>query len=290
LRTRLVIIGVVILGGILRWRAWGAPESPIANVRLDVQMVSVSVADSLSLVPALREARTAAAGWDRLQGMVASGQAELIDWPVVWSRVAIAEKRDREAGEAKPVSDPAERDRSVSENIEELRYPSEFDPPTEPQTFGMVVEPKKLVRPGWEKFLPNAYETRNTGPSLEARACVEDEGRILSINLVAQHVHLLRFDRWQKQAAPLGIAGIGVEPEFITSKVTTSLRVRAGQPTLVHVCVIPNPQPHVELFVLHARVTLLPPEAMTPPIPPSLSPYLSPPPVPEIPPPSTPVK
>ncbi len=238
-----------------------------ANVRVDVQMVSVAMTDSLTLIPVLRDVRTVGTGWDRLQEMLANGRATLIDWPMRWARSPRVEKRDRPPDAGGPKSWWNDG-RALSENLVEIRYPCDFDPPGIPQTFLTgPIRPEKPIRPDWEEnIVPKNFETRNTGPTLEFEALVEDGGRIVSLDLRVQHIWLFGFQKWQQQASPIGISGTGVQPNFVSSIVTTSLRAIHDQPILVNVAVVPKPEPHVELFILRSRVMLLPQEAATPPL------------------------
>ncbi len=268
MRTHRMIFGLVVLGGVALHDAWGADEATPANVRIDLQMVSVSMADSLTLIPALRDAKTASTGWDRLQEMLANGQATLIDWPILWVRNAMVEKRDGPLGAGGLEMPPFMGSRSTSKNVEECRYPSDFGPPLGPQTVIIPpIGPEEPIRPEWEgSLIPTAFETRDTGPTLELDASIEAEGRVVSVNLAAEYARLFGFRKWQKQASPIGIVGSVSTPEFVSSRVRNLLHVIHDRPTLVNVAVVPKPEPHVELSILRARVMLFPREAATPPL------------------------
>ena len=146
--------------------------------------------------------------------------------------------------------------RAVIEIIREFRYPTEFDPPQIPQTFGSqngtsngnsssaVVFP---VTP----TTPTAFETRNTGVTLEVEPTVGPDGTTIDLNLVPQVVEFEGFINYGSpirtvNPAALGITGAvasaaGVsssvvltenvinQPIFSTRKVTTSVSIWDGQ-------------------------------------------------------------
>ncbi|MBC7820678.1 MAG: hypothetical protein IAG10_27655 [Planctomycetaceae bacterium] len=208
-----------------------AEPSP-TSVRVEVQMVSISTADALRLVPAFRDEKTVAEANARLQQMLAREEATLLGWPVTWT---------------------GNRGRSVSETVEEFKYPTEFDPPQ--GGGGRFVVPWP-VGPTWGEEVPTAFETRNVGCTLEAETAVEADGRTIALVLHAQFVRFLDFRRYRKQASALGIEGVLVQPQFFRTSTKSALRVRNGQPTLLSVFVVPKPEPHVELFIVRATATL----------------------------------
>lgn len=147
--------------------------------------------------------------------------------------------------------------KAVIEIIREFRYPTEFNPPQIPQTFGnqngsstaggttsAVVFP---VTP----TTPTAFETRNTGVTLEVEPTVGPDGYTIDLNLVPQVVEFEGFINYGSpirtvNPATLGITGAvasaaGVsnsvvltentinQPIFSTRKVTTSVSIWDGQ-------------------------------------------------------------
>ncbi|EDY19228.1 hypothetical protein CfE428DRAFT_3405 [Chthoniobacter flavus Ellin428] len=236
----LALIATAGLGGSL---AWGEEPPSQARIRVDVQMVSVSVAQALHLVPALRDRKTAPAAWTQLQKMIGDGKATLIDWPVVWS----------ESGQ-----------RVVTQSVVEYRYATEPMPPNPPQPFSEA-ELKEMARlyPWWGAFTPSAFETRNVGASLEIESLMAPGYQLIDLSLVSSYLRFAGFRQWRGQESPLGVSGVQQRPEFQSAKATTYLSIRRDEPTLVGVFVFAEPQPHVELHILHARWTLLPPSVPT---------------------------
>ncbi|HSI11961.1 MAG TPA: hypothetical protein VK961_07950 [Chthoniobacter sp.] len=218
------------------------PPIPPAQIRVDVQMVSIPVSEAGRLVPALQDRKKANDAWTRLQAMIASGEASLTAWPVLQLQ---------------------NRQRGAIESIAEFRYQTEFNPPQGP---GMPFPPApRIVASTWGPKTPSAFETRNTGCTLEAEATIEQDSKVISLNLVAQMVRLLEIRKWHTQASPAGVSGVQEQPDFQTLKITTSLDARSMQPELIGVFVVPEPKPHVELFILHAKATLLPASTFLPP-------------------------
>ena len=135
--------------------------------------------------------------------------------------------------------------RAVIEIIREFRYPTEFDPPQIPQTFqspaviGAIVTPTANfpVTP----TTPTAFETRNTGVTLEVEPVVGPDGYTIDLNLVPQ---VVEFEGFINYGSPIqtqttnpvtGATTTNVltpnvinQPIFSTRKVTTSVSVFDG--------------------------------------------------------------
>ncbi len=92
--------------------------------------------------------------------------------------------------------------RAVIEIIREFRYPTEFDPPQIPQTFGNTGGGISLTGAGTQSSTgsfpvtpttPTAFETRNTGVTLEVEPVVGPDGYTIDLNLVPQVVEFEGF-------------------------------------------------------------------------------------------------
>ncbi len=142
--------------------------------------------------------------------------------------------------------------RAVIEIIREFRYPTEFDPPQIPQNFGnngnngggggtalISVAPSSFpVTP----TTPTAFETRNTGVTLEVEPVIGPDGYTIDLNLVPQ---VVEFEGFINYGSPIqttatnpitGISSTNVitpnvinQPIFSTRKVTTSVSIFDGQ-------------------------------------------------------------
>jgi hypothetical protein len=210
------------------------PEPRNDSIRLDVQMVSVSPATALTLVPALQDARTTAKAYAELQAMLARDEATLLAWPVLWLR----------HGEF-----------ASCETGEEFRYPTEFDPPEAPQGFG--TRNRQVTRPTWGDIVPTAFETRMVGSTLGAQAQIDEDGKTVTVSLSPTMVRFLRFSEWRKQVSPIGVEGVMVQPQFRSTKLDVRLRLRPDQPTLLATAVVPEPAPRVELFIVRVKLPYL---------------------------------
>jgi len=137
--------------------------------------------------------------------------------------------------------------RAVIEIIREFRYPTEFTPPQIPQTFGntgagilgggAATTGSFPVTP----TTPTAFETRNTGVTLEVEPVIGPDGYTIDLNLVPQ---VVEFEGFINYGSPITssvtnpITGVSTQavitpnvinqPIFSTRKVTTSVSVYDG--------------------------------------------------------------
>jgi general secretion pathway protein D len=140
--------------------------------------------------------------------------------------------------------------RAVIEIIREFRYPTEFTPPQIPQTFQTPTVVGGLGVGGGSTSsgsfpvtptTPTAFETRNTGVTLEVEPVVGPDGYTIDLNLVPQ---VVEFEGFINYGSPITasvtnpITGISTnnvitpnvinQPIFSTRKVTTSVSVYDG--------------------------------------------------------------
>lgn len=147
--------------------------------------------------------------------------------------------------------------RAVIEIIRELRYPTEFDPPQIPQNVGInnqnnnvtVLTPlgfqatQGSTNPSFPvtPTTPTAFETRNTGVTLEVEPVVGPDGYTIDLNLAPQVVEFEGFINYGSPIQTTGLDGLGNpitniltdnvinQPVFSTRKVTTSVSIWDGQ-------------------------------------------------------------
>ena len=139
--------------------------------------------------------------------------------------------------------------RAVIEIIREFRYPTEFTPPQIPQTFQTPTTVGLLGGGGGTSngsfpvtpTTPTAFETRNTGVTLEVEPVVGPDGYTIDLNLVPQ---VVEFEGFINYGSPITstvtnpITGVSTQnvitpnvinqPIFSTRKVTTSVSVFDG--------------------------------------------------------------
>jgi general secretion pathway protein D len=149
--------------------------------------------------------------------------------------------------------------RAVIEIVREFRYPTQFQPPQIPQTVGAVRADNSgvlgdLIPLGSTSTVPvtpttpTAFETRNTGVTLEVEPVVGPDGVTIDLNLVPQVVEFEGFINYGSPifspsssflntvtgglvASPQSVITPNVinQPIFSTRKVTTSVSVWDGQ-------------------------------------------------------------
>lgn len=141
--------------------------------------------------------------------------------------------------------------RAVVEIIREFRYPTEFDPPQIPQSTGIsesitILDTGISSSSGASSFpvtptTPTAFETRNTGITLEVEPVVGPDGYTIDLNLVPQVVEFDGFINYGSPITSSGISLLGIpqttvltpnvinQPVFSTRKITTSVSIWDGQ-------------------------------------------------------------
>jgi general secretion pathway protein D len=147
--------------------------------------------------------------------------------------------------------------RAVIEIVREFRYPTEFDPPQIPQNFGGGNSGVGGLGGGSVSVFPvtpttpTAFETRNTGVTLEVEPTVGSDNYTIDLNLVPQVVEFEGFINYGSPISTINPAALGLggavaavtnaptsvvltpnvinQPIFSTRKVTTAVTVWDGQ-------------------------------------------------------------
>ena len=140
--------------------------------------------------------------------------------------------------------------RATIEIVREFRYPTQFEPPQIPQTFGGGVNTGAPLVAGQASnagafpvtpTTPTAFETRNTGVTLEVEPVVGPDGVTIDLNLVPQVVEFEGFINYGSPIRTFSTNLLGVsqsqeitpntinQPIFSSRKVTTSVSVWDGQ-------------------------------------------------------------
>jgi len=185
------------------------------------------------MIPSLMNEAQIDAAYQKIQEMLASGDARLIAWPLITTQ----------SGQ-----------RAQNEAIDEIRYATEYSPPTvsftpnasveKPITADVNVDVSQL------KAIPKSFETRNVGVTLEVEPVLLPDGKI-AVNLVPQHVLLLGSNKISVETKGAGGGTVTVEqPIFETHKVQTSLNLRNGERKLLGVFPTTDPPKHLEIFLL----------------------------------------
>ncbi|HEV2804014.1 MAG TPA: Amuc_1098 family type IV pilus outer membrane protein [Chthoniobacterales bacterium] len=137
--------------------------------------------------------------------------------------------------------------RAVIEIVREFRYPTQFQPPQIPQTFGSGNNPNVSLGSATggtfpvTPTTPTSFETRNTGVTLEVEPVVGPDGITIDLNLVPQVVEFEGFINYGSPIRTSSVNALGLaqtveltpnvinQPIFSTRKVTTSVSVWDGQ-------------------------------------------------------------
>lgn len=211
-----------------------AADPSALNVVIEVQMVAVPRTTALPLVADLRNPEKVEAGYAKIQELLATGTAQLIAWPVVTTR-------------------PGQR--AVAENIQEIRYPNEFEPAATEihltDKEGTITKQPNEVRGIEQPVTPTSFETRNIGATLEVEPSINAADGTIELNLVAQHVRLHGTRKTVIESA--AIKTVVEQPDFAANKAQTAVTLKNGQRLLLGVFQTDEPADHLELFLLKAE-------------------------------------
>jgi hypothetical protein len=187
--------------------------------------------------PEFKKAETSDATFRDLTSLIKAKKAKLISCPVV----------DTKSG-----------NRCVVEVIQEVRYPTEFDP----QVGGNLVKPvpvdeKVPVKapahpmPAAIGVLPTAFETRNVGVTLEAEPILGPDGKLVDMQFSAQNVELIGWDTQDTEENGKVVQRIP-QPRFHANKVSSSTTVRSGERILAGVFESATVPDMMEIFLVKA--------------------------------------
>ena len=214
-------------------REW---RKPLWNVRVEVMMVSMPQENALAFLPDLRSP-------DRIESAVA--------------QILRAIERKEATLTGYPMAYTVDDKRVVVETVAERRYPSDFEPPSTPQTFGGA--PRRHLPPQYvaEDPLANAIETRNSGVCLETHSDVSPSGAWIRLAVVATRVELIGFDPYEAVKLESGKIVKADQPLFATQKTTATLILRNGQRSLLAVHKPTHPKDEIELLIVQAAATAI---------------------------------
>ncbi|EDY19229.1 hypothetical protein CfE428DRAFT_3406 [Chthoniobacter flavus Ellin428] len=216
------------------------PQRPTPDVRIEMQVVAVPERIGIALMPDLKSKEKIEAANTRIQQMLAKGTAKLIGWPIMTTHTG---------------------QRAVIEAIKEIRWATEYHPPTL-NVSEVPADPPAKVTPSVDvstlEAFPTAFETRNAGVTLEVEPVIAPDGKTIDLNIVPQHVRLTGFKKVTIEGAAHKGKTIVEQPEFNTNKVTTSRRLKNGERVLMGIYPTEDPPKHLEIFLL--KVELVPVE------------------------------
>jgi general secretion pathway protein D len=126
--------------------------------------------------------------------------------------------------------------RAVIEIVREFRYPTQFQPPQIPQTVGNIsgTSTGSAASIPVTPTTPTAFETRNTGVTLEVEPVVGPDGLTIDLNLVPQ---VVEFEGFINYGSPI------LSPAIQGQDITTALLNPGGVITnLIHTVIPGTPQ------------------------------------------------
>jgi hypothetical protein len=218
-------------------------EEPLELIRAELLVVQVPEAAALELQPELQDAAKVAGAQAKLLEMIKQKKAELIDWPTITGKPG---------------------NRMVVENIQEIKYPIEFEgpftlpDPVDPAVTTVPTPTAPDVDAGKKKEefiggVPTTFETRNVGVTLEVEANLQPGEKTIDAQFAAQHVVLNGYRKEKMEIA--GKHPVVVEqPEFHNRKTVTNLVFQSGVPQMVGFHKLKQPAGKVEIFLVTMTV------------------------------------
>ncbi|SRR6266511_4548320 len=203
------------------------------NVRVEVMMVAMTQDKAIALLPDLRAPDKIDGAVTQILSALERKEATLMGWPVAYTLDGV---------------------RCVIETILEKRYPTEFDLPLQ-QQHAATPRPDANSTAHSDSPVSTAFETRNLGVTLEIEPNVLSNGEWIHIPLVAQRVALQGFDSYDAVKTQSGGIVKMDQPQFYTTKTSTTVTLRNGQRSLLAIHKLPQPENQIEFFIVQASAS-----------------------------------
>ena len=226
----------------------------VHQVRFDVLIVRVPEAKAVAILPRLRDPAKAAAAQEELVSMLGKG-AELVDWPTLTTGFG------RQA---------------TVENINEYRYPTEFEAPSvvlDASDYGSTPVPaplapdpapkqpdtdkKKHIKLDGELKLtggtPTTFEVKNLGVVFQVEPSIAPGLKHLEFTYSLQHQRLIGSRKNTIEVSPTYKVSVE-QPDFMVLKTSSFHTVASGQPTLLSFHKLREPINTVELAICTATI------------------------------------
>lgn len=119
-------------------------------------------------------------------------------------------------------------EKASTESIQEKIYPTEYEPPELPGSFGPrtltpQTSPVPQVDPAPIVATPTAFDTRNCGNTLEVEPILLDEGKLIRLHLVPEMVWHTGNTVWQDLKDGLGNLSNIQMPDFYSLRLNTTI-------------------------------------------------------------------
>ncbi len=159
-------------------------DGPIFTVTAECQIVTLPQKAALKLLPDLIDERKIDAAYDRLQAMLLANQADLVGNLIVKTQEGV---------------------KAESQSIDELSFPTEWDPPNLPDLKDVPKADMAAIVKNWPVagYQPTAFETRNLGPHLDFTPLTHSpDGRVFEVAVEVNDVRILRVDFFSAGVTP----------------------------------------------------------------------------------------
>jgi hypothetical protein len=191
-----------------------SPNAPMM-VQVTVEFIEVPQAEVTRLLSKEKLGKDAAKLREELQKSVDAQKANLYETMMVVARSA---------------------NKATAESIREVIYPTEYEQPeltcNPPITEEQAAQGKsRRVCPP----LPSAFETRNTGSTLEIEPTIGDDNTTIDLRLVPEIVFDTGVRKWNVHKDELGNESWIEMPLFYSLRTNTSLTLSDGMPQLLSV-------------------------------------------------------
>lgn len=184
-------------------------------VRVQVEMIDLPHATVTRLLmeeAAKAQTMDATALRKTVQALVDKSEAKLLDTQVVLSR----------SGQ-----------KSTVESIQEVIYPTEYEPPVTPTD--KVSETQTIPALPYNPATPTAFETRNIGTTLEVEPAIAEDGKIIDLRFVPELTWHNGKRVWHEGKDSAGNGFQISMPDFYTIRLNTNVSCVDGQYVLAGV-------------------------------------------------------
>jgi len=120
--------------------------------------------------------------------------------------------------------------KATTESLHEFIYPTEYQPPALPGTFGPDYHKETSML---ASSMPTAFETRNLGSTLEIEPTVNESGKIIDLRFVPELVWHTGDTLWGEGKDALGMPFRISMPDMYTMRINTAITCVSGQYTFV---------------------------------------------------------
>lgn len=124
--------------------------------------------------------------------------------------------------------------KSTAESVQEFIYPTEYEPPGLPGSFGPGNDQAKLeaVSDTRAMPLPTAFDPRNLGSTFEIEPTVSENRKLIDLRMQPEFVYHTGDTTWAEWKGPNGESPVKM-PKFYRLAVNTAVVVATGQPAFV---------------------------------------------------------